>query len=72
VNRPSRGLWNALALAGGFGLSTALIMALAIYVGSRVDTHLGTSPLFALVGLFLGVGAGIWSFVRWVRDIGKE
>ncbi len=72
MNRPSKGLWNALALAGGFGLTTALIMALGIYAGSRADAHFGTSPLFEIVGFFVGVGAGVWSFLRWVAEIGRE
>jgi ATP synthase protein I len=67
-----RGRWDALALASSLGLSTAVVMAAGIYVGRRVDALVGSDPLFTLVGLFLGVGTGVWSFVRWVRRIGKE
>jgi F0F1-type ATP synthase assembly protein I len=72
VNRGQRGLWDALALAGSLGLTTAIIMALAISAGRRLDAHLGTDPLFTVVGFFVGVAAGVWSFVRWIRRIGRE
>jgi ATP synthase protein I len=72
VNRGDRGVWDALTLAGSLGLTTAIVMAAAIYGGRRLDALLGTDPLFTVVGFFVGVGAGIWSFVRWVRQIGRE
>lgn len=67
-----RGRWDALALASSLGLSTALVMVMGIYAGRRLDARAGTDPLFTVVGFFLGVAVGVWSFIRWVRRIGRE
>jgi ATP synthase protein I len=72
LNRGNRGQWDALALAGSLGLTTAIVMVAGIYGGRLLDARLGTDPLFTVIGFFVGVGAGVWSFVRWVRQIGGE
>ncbi|HVB08987.1 MAG TPA: AtpZ/AtpI family protein [Bacillota bacterium] len=72
MNRGNRKQWDALALAGSLGLTTAIVMALAIYGGQRLDGRLGTDPLFTVIGFFVGLGTGVWSFVRWIRQIGRD
>lgn len=46
---------------GGHGLTIALATALFAWLGSLVDERLGTEPLFVLLGVFLGFGAGFYS-----------
>lgn len=72
MNRGQRRTWAALAFASSLGLTTALVMTAGILAGRRLDAHFGTDPLFTVVGFFLGVGVGVWSFVRWIREIGGK
>lgn len=62
-------VWQALALATSFGLTAALLVAGGVVGGRWLDGRLGTTPLFAVVGLFLGLGAGGFIFVREVSRI---
>ena len=39
----------------GLGVMDALLVAIGMAAGWTIDRHLGTSPLFVLVGLALGV-----------------
>lgn len=62
-------VWQALALATSFGLTAALLVAGGVVGGRWVDGRLGTTPLFAVVGLFLGLGTGGYLFIRQVTRI---
>lgn len=54
--------WSSLL---GMGISTAAIIAVGFVVGWLVDTALGTSPAFLLVGLAVGiVGAVAYIVVK--------
>ena len=61
-------------LALSFGISMILILLLGIFGGDWLDRRLGTSPLFLLLGIFLGVGAGfynLWSELSKLVEIEK-
>lgn len=49
-------------MADAFGI--ALPVVIGIFVGIKLDERLGTSPLFTIGLLFLGIATGIWSVVR--------
>lgn len=38
-----------------------------ILAGRWIDQSLGTMPLFLIIGLFLGLGAGVFGFIRFIR-----
>ena len=64
-----------LNLAFSIGISMTLTMLLAIFGGIWLDRRLGCSPLFLLVGIFLGVGAGfynLWSELSKLIEIDKS
>ncbi len=44
----------------GLGLTMALATALFAWAGDALDGRLGTSPLFVLLGAFLGFGTGFY------------
>lgn len=46
--------------AVGFGMTFALSALLFFGAGVWVDGKLGTSPLFAFIGLLVGGSAGFW------------
>lgn len=62
-------VWQALALATSFGLTAALLVAGGVVGGRWLDGRMGTTPLFAVVGLFLGLGIGGFIFIRQVNRI---
>lgn len=48
-------------LAFSFGITMILAMLLGFYAGEWLDRRLGTSPLFILLGIFLGMAAGFYN-----------
>lgn len=61
------GLGSGAAYAG-MGLQFAVAICLFAYVGAWLDRRVGTSPLFLIVGVFLGAGGGFYSMIRRVRE----
>jgi F0F1-type ATP synthase assembly protein I len=51
------------------GLTAAVALAIGVVVGLLVDGWLGTSPVFTLVGLVLGVAASVSVTVTRVRRL---
>lgn len=54
-------LWSAAAEHTGYGLTWALSVLLFLLGGWWVDGKLGTTPLFMIVGAFVGAAAGFYS-----------
>ena len=48
----------------GLGLQFVLSLLLFLYVGKWVDTKLGTSPWFLIIGVFTGASAAFYSMYR--------
>jgi F0F1-type ATP synthase assembly protein I len=61
-------VWRALAVATSFGLTVALLTAAGVLGGRWLDQRAHTTPLFTIVGLFAGLGAG---GVVFVREVGR-
>ncbi|MCM3567209.1 AtpZ/AtpI family protein [Neobacillus mesonae] len=55
------------------GLMSAILSALAgsvligVFGGKWLDQYWGTEPVFLIIGLFVGLGAGIYSMVVSIR-----
>lgn len=49
---------------GGYGITLGVAVALFAWLGTKLDERLGTSPLFVLLGTFLGFGAGLYRMLR--------
>lgn len=45
----------------GHGLTWALSTVLFLFLGRVVDRWLGTTPLFTILGAFVGAGAGFYN-----------
>lgn len=56
----------------GHGLTIALSTALFAWAGDWLDGRLGTAPLFVIVGVFVGFGAGFYSMYRQLVSPGGE
>ena len=55
----------------GTGLQLALTVAALVFLGKWLDNLTNKSPLFILIFSFLGVGAGMYNFIRTVSYLGK-
>jgi len=59
-----RGYGTGYAIVGaGFGLAISILFF--AWIGYVVDKKLGTAPLFLLIGLGVGLGAGFYAF--WLK-----
>ena len=59
-------LWAAAGQYTGLGLTWALSTLLFLLVGWWLDGITGTTPLFTILGAFVGAGAGFYSLYRHV------
>jgi F0F1-type ATP synthase assembly protein I len=48
----------------GTGLAFAASILVFLYLGQWVDRKLGTAPLFLVIGVFIGAGAGFYSLYK--------
>ncbi len=46
------------------GMRFALSVFLGVYLGHLADQRWETTPLFLLLGLFLGAGSGFWTIYK--------
>ena len=53
------------------GLTFALFLGGLSYLGLELDERLGTTPLFTILGGFLGFGAGFYHLYRGVYGKGS-
>ena len=56
-----------LGAAGGYaglGLQLTLSILLFLYAGQWLDRRLGTAPVFLIIGVFVGAGAGFYAIYR--------
>jgi ATP synthase protein I len=68
--RPSRRSdLAAFALIGQVGLMISLGAVMGIAVGLFIDSKLGSSPVATLIGLLLGLAAGIYGVYRLISNL---
>jgi F0F1-type ATP synthase assembly protein I len=48
----------------GFGVQLGATVVVFFFLGYYLDRYLGTLPLFALLGTFIGAGASFYSIYR--------
>jgi predicted F0F1-ATPase subunit len=66
---PTPNDWSALALLGQVGLLIVVPMLLGLGIGIFVDRQLHSSPVATLIGLLLGLAAGVYGVYRLVSSI---
>jgi len=54
-------LLKAMSVAGACGLGSAVSVSIGVVGGQFVDDRLRTSPWALLLGLFLGIAAGLYT-----------
>ncbi len=53
----------------GLSFSIAISIILGLAAGYFLDQSLGTSPMWTLIGLVLGIGAGFWNIYIAMRKV---
>jgi ATP synthase protein I len=66
---PSANDWAGLVLVGQLGLTVAIPILLGIGVGLFIDSKLRSSPIATLIGLLLGLAAGVYGAYRLVTSL---
>jgi F0F1-type ATP synthase assembly protein I len=56
----------------GIGLQLAITVAAMVFLGKWLDDITGKSPLFILIFSLLGVGAGLYNFIKTVIYLGNK
>jgi F0F1-type ATP synthase assembly protein I len=55
----------------GVGIQLALSIFLCLLGGNWLDQRVGTSPLFLILGVFLGGGAGFYNLYKVLTGAGR-
>ncbi len=66
---PSANDWAGLVLVGQLGLTVAIPILLGIGAGLFIDSKLHSSPIATLIGLLLGLAAGVYGAYRLITVI---
>lgn len=48
----------------GFGLQFVVALLVFLYLGQWVDRRFGTSPVFLVIGIFVGAGGSFYAMYR--------
>jgi F0F1-type ATP synthase assembly protein I len=66
------GGWSAFGLISAIGLDLAICTVGGTYLGMWLDDTFGTEPWLLLVGIMLGLTAGILGIVQLLKAFGPE
>jgi ATP synthase protein I len=56
----------------GAGAQFVISILLFLYVGKWLDSKLGTAPWLLMLGVFVGAGAGFYSFYRRIMAASRD
>lgn len=56
----------------GAGVQFVISILLFLYIGKWLDGKLGTAPWLLMVGVFVGAGAGFYSFYRRIMAASRD
>ena len=62
-------IFKALSFVSQIGITIFICVALGILLGWLLDRWLGTSPLFLLILIFLGIAAAIKSIIDFAKKL---
>src|SRR2546426_6086607 len=73
---PGEPAWKSVGELASIGMTMVLATVIGLAGGYYADRWLGTSPIFLLVGLGLGIAAGVgrpfWTAEGAERDLGER
>jgi ATP synthase protein I len=56
----------------GSGIQLAASVIIMFFIGRWLDDRCGTTPWLMVTGIFIGIGAGLTSFIRTVNEMEKK
>ncbi|MCF6093218.1 AtpZ/AtpI family protein [Microaerobacter geothermalis] len=59
--------WQAIIFLGTIGLELTVTTLLGFFGGKYLDGLFGTSPIFLIVGVLLGIAAGIYTITLLIK-----
>ena len=62
----------AFDLALRWALTLAIAVLLGVFIGRWLDSKLGTTPLFLLIGVFWGLGGSFYSLFLQVKKLQEK
>jgi len=65
-------LSGAFSLVGTIGLSMAATIVVGLFAGRAIDKWLNTFPWCTIIGIVLGMLAGLWSTYKRVMEIESD
>jgi ATP synthase protein I len=68
MSKKNRHPFQAMALMSGILSSLVGSILVGIFSGRALDQWLGTKPLFLIIGLLLGLAAGILAMLRLINQ----
>jgi ATP synthase protein I len=68
MSQKQRHPFHAMALMSAILAQLAGSTLVGVFLGRWLDHAIGTKPIFLIIGLFLGLGAGIYGMLRLVRQ----
>ncbi len=67
--RDDASLWTSVALLGQVGWTIAIATLVGLGAGLFIDSKLGSAPIATLIGLLLGLAAGIYGVYRIISSL---
>jgi ATP synthase protein I len=64
--------WNAFGLVSAIGADMAICTVGGTYLGKWLDSLWGTSPWMLLVGVIVGLVAGVYGIIKLLEAVGPE
>jgi len=59
--------WKAVTLVSVIGMDIVLCVLLGVWLGRKLDAYFGTGPLLMVVGVFVGIAAGVLIIIPIIR-----
>ena len=72
MGKHERDIWRAAALLSTMGMVLVASTFVGFLAGYALDRWLGTLPWLSIVGLMLGIAAGMLELVRIVRRVARN
>jgi ATP synthase protein I len=60
------------SLLSRVGLVMAFSLLFFFFIGMKLDSFVGTFPLFTIIGVLLGVAGGFYNVYRAIMEVGKK
>jgi ATP synthase protein I len=59
--------WKALSLVSIIGADLAVCTLIGVWIGNKLDMYFTTAPWLMIVGVLLGIGAGMMTIIPIVK-----